>query len=223
MREHDVILKEGWSLSKKFRYVPFSGLRHEDRQQVLAGEIYRRVGHALEHCWLYPVRRDGRLTLSTRRVRLNTNKRRDRKIRILSAAKAADYLNQVREGPWESWVYSGKSELKLSKDYCVAERLPALRKEMLQAFGAGEAPATSLGIAWSPPRAYDKSHFHDVDVIVLALSKRNGSGKLAFKEQGQWCEVGYDIGEAVLIPRYVEHRVYPTSIDRFTAAISILE
>ena len=223
MQRAKIALREGWRISARFRYVRFAELAAADREFVLSGVPYRLVGHAREDCWLYPVRRDGRLTLSTRRVRLNTNKRRDRKIRILSAAKAADYLVQVREGPWESWMYSGKRELKLSKDYCVAERLPALRQEMLQAFGASEAPATSLGIAWIPPGAYDKSHFHDVDVIVLALSKRNESGKLAFKDGGQWREVDYDIGEAVLIPRYVEHRVYPTTIDRFTAAISILE
>ena len=220
---HDIVLRDGWSLSRRFRYVGFYELPREDRQRILSGQVYRRLGHALEACWLYPVRKDGRLTPSARRVRLRTSERPHRKVELLSRDQAAACLDQVRGGPWDSWAYSGTRELRLSQDYCVAERLPDLRRQMLGAFGAAESPATALGIAWIPPGAYDKPHFHDVDVIVLALSKRNGTGQLAFKEDGRWRTVPYDAGEAVLIPKYVDHRVHATTIDRFTAALSILE
>ena len=223
MKKDEIILKEGWSLSKRFRYVPFDELNPEDQQRIESGEIYRLQGHALVHCWLYPVRRDGRLTRCTRRVRLNLHDRPQQKIRILSPAQATAYLDQVRDGPWESWTYSGDRELKLSKDYYRAERLPELRQKMLDAFGATLSPATPLGIAWVPPGAYDKPHFHDVDVMVLALSKRNDTGQLGVKQRGRWKTLPYDIGEGALIPKYVEHRVYPTSIDRFTATLSILD
>ena len=116
----------------------------------------------------------------------------------------------------------GQRQLKLSKDYYVAECLPELRQRVLEAFGALDAPATLLGVAWIPPGAYDKSHYHDVDAIVVALSKRNETGRLEIKKGGRWVGVPYDIGEAVLIPKYVEHRVKPTTIDRMTATISIL-
>ena len=223
MIKEEIILKEGWALSKRFRYVPFAELFPEDQQKVLSGEVYRLVGHALAHCWLYPVRKDSRLTRCTRRVRLNIHDRPQRKIRILSPDKAVSYLNQVKGGPWESWIYSGEKELKLSKDYFIAERLPELRQKMLSAFDAAQAPATPLGIAWISPGAYDKPHFHDADVIVLALSKRNETGQLAVKKKDIWEKVPYDIGEAVLIPKYVEHRVYPTNIDRYTAVVSPID
>ena len=220
---HEILLREGWTPSRRFRYVGFDELHRQDRDRILSGQAYRRVGHALEGCWLYPVRRDGRLTLSARRVRLKTSDRAHKKVRVLSPEQASARLAEVRDGPWDAWTFSGSRELKLSRDYCVATRLPTLRQQLLRAFGAAESPATELGIAWIPPGAYDKPHYHDVDVVVLALSQRHGTGQLAFKEDGRWRTVPYDIGEAVLIPKYVDHRVHPTTIDRFTAAISILD
>ena len=223
LNSQQIILKDGWTLASRFRYVPFFDLNAEDQRLVRGGSVYRLVGHAREDRWLYPVRKDGVLTRQARRVRLNDLERPHRMTRLLEPAAADRYLRRVNSGPWESWKYSGKRELKLSKGYCQVERLPTLRRKMLAAFDADRSQATELGIAWIPPGAYDKSHFHDVDVIVLALSKRNETGKLAFKRDGNWVDIDYDVGEAVLIPKYVEHRVMPTSIDRYTAAISILD
>ena len=223
MNSPEIILKDGWRLASRFRYVPFADLDLDDQELVRSGSIYRLFGHAREDCWLYPVRKDGGLTRQARRVRLNDRDRPHRKIRFLEPAAANRYLQRVKTGPWESWNYSGKRELKMSKGYGQVELLPALRRRLLAAFDAERSHATELGIAWIPPGAYDKSHFHDVDVIVLALSKRNDTGKLEFKRDGRWGEVEYDVGQAVLIPKYVEHRVMPTNIDRYTAAISILD
>jgi hypothetical protein len=215
-------LKSGWQVPKRFVYVPFAELCAEDRRFVESGKPYRLQGHALLDCWLYPVRRDGRLTLSARRLRLNIEDRKQRKVQLLNAAEAETYRQQALACDWDTWSYSGKHQLKLSKDYYVAERLPDLRARMLRAFAAEDAPATPLGVAWIPPGAYDKSHFHDVDVIVVALSKRNETGQLEIKKGQNWVAVPYDVGEAVLIPKYVEHRVRPPSIDRFTATLSLL-
>jgi hypothetical protein len=222
MRNVKIALKEGWRLQKRFRYVHLSELCLEDRELVRSGELYRILGHALEDCWLYPVRADGRLLRRVRRVRIDLNPRKKRKVELLAGAEASAYVARSKKGSWESWTYSGKREIKLSKGYYIKERFPDLRSQLLSAFGATESPATPLGVAWLPPGAYDKSHFHDVDVLVVALSKREGFGGLEIKSRGRWVGVPYDIGEAVLIPKYVEHRVKPTPIDRYTATVSIL-
>ena len=222
MDKSKIALKEGWQIPRRFDYVPFDQLSGADQRYIESGEPYRLMGHALPECWLYPVRRDGHLTLSARRLRLHIAKRPQRKISLLSPREAQGYLDQVMAGDWDTWSHSGQRQLKLSKDYYVAECLPELRQRVLEAFGALDAPATLLGVAWIPPGAYDKSHYHDVDAIVVALSKRNETGRLEIKKGGRWVGVPYDIGEAVLIPKYVEHRVKPTTIDRMTATISIL-
>ena len=222
MDRRKVALKEGWQISSRFEYVGFEGLCAEDRTLVESGKIYRLQGHALPACWYYPVRRDGRLTLRARRLRLDVEKRSQRKIQLLSVTEADAYLKKAMRGDWESWSYSGKRQLKLSKNYYISERLPDLRRRILKAFEVENASATPLGVAWIPPGAYDKSHYHDVDAIVVALNKRNEAGQLEIKKRGRWVAVPYDIGEAVLIPKYVEHRVKPTTIDRLTATISLL-
>ncbi len=222
MDRRRIALKEGWKIPTRFAYVAFDDLSMQDRQFVESGQHYRSLGHALPECWLYPVRSDGRLTLSARRLRLHIEKRPQRKVKLLSERQAQCYLERAMPGPWETWSHSGKRQLKLSKGYYVEERLPDLRKRMLRAFCAEQAPATPLGIAWIPPAAYDKAHFHDVDVIVVALNKRNDDGQLEVKKAGRWVAVPYDIGEAVLIPKYVEHRVRSTTTDRITATLSLL-
>ena len=222
MKQRKIALKDGWQVSNRFEYVEYSALNDEDRGYVESGVPYRLHGHALPEFWLYPVRRDGRLTLSARRLRLNKIERTQRKVRLLSSTEAEAYRQEALDGEWESWSYSGKNKLNLSKDYYKKEMLPELHQSILHAFGAEKDPSTPLGVAWIPPGAYDKSHFHDVDVIVVALSKRNETGKLEVKKNRCWVPVPYDIGEAVLIPKYVEHRVRPTSIDRITATVTLL-
>ena len=223
MNKEKVILKKGWTPSKRFEYATFKELHLGDQQKILSGKVYRLLGHSLEDCWLYPVRKDGRLTLSARRIRLNTHKRLQKKIRLLTAAESSSYLDQVKGGPWDSWKFSGSKEIKISMDYFITERLPDLRERILKAFGVVESPATPLGIACISPGAYERSHFHDTDTIVLALSKRNKSGQLAIKQKGKWKRVEYDIGEAIIIPKYVEHKVFSTSIDRYTAILGLLD
>ena len=222
MQRAKIALREGWRISARFRYVRFAELAAADREFVLSGVPYRLVGHAREYCWLYPVRADGRLTLAARRVRLDVHPRELRKVKLLATAEADACLAQARRWRWESWGHSGARELKLSKGYYAVERLSDLRARLLRAFGAEAAPATPLGVVWMPPGAYDKSHYHDTDVAIVALSLRDSSGGLEIKRDGRWIEVPYDIGEAVLIPKYIDHRVRPTRIDRFTATVTIL-
>ena len=148
MDRRKIALKEGWKIPTRFDYVTFSELSLEDREFVESGKHYRSLGHALPECWLYPVRRDGRLTLCARRLRLHIEKRLQRKVPLLSEREAVDYLERAMPGPWETWSYSGKRQLKLSKGYYIEERLPDLRERMLSAFGAEQSPATPLGIGF---------------------------------------------------------------------------
>ena len=88
--------------------------------------------------------------------------------------------------------------------------LPELHQSILHAFGAEKDPSTPLGVAWIPPGAYDKSHFHDVDVIVVALSKRNETGKLEVKKT----DVGFRF-LMILVKRFLYQSMWNTELAYF--------
>ena len=111
MKQRKIALKDGWQVSSRFEYVEYSALNDEDRGYVESGVPYRLHGHALPEFWLYPVRRDGRLTLSARRLRLNQIERTQRKVRLLFSSSCASQAGSTR---WRmgNMVLFGEEQIK---------------------------------------------------------------------------------------------------------------